>query len=445
MSVRSSIHITTEGIPDFFNRKNCVFVIGDKTQLQKYIQEIEERQKSLDKQYDVLIHNSIGKASLADYLGGDVVCPMFDISGKVRGYIVGDSNVSNLTDIVEEVIKATICNQREYLEDIVFAAAFNSPAEFNKSVDSIYGDRRSEDTDSGKSNVLSFDISSIPLLPLGAAAFGIDADLDLDIDLADGLDNISSDGCLELSESSLKSVRYLNTANISNKNKREFLKHIPEKVSERYIKKNPNCRKDLEALIASVSHEDLQELVLELITRQKGATQIFDFSNLSAASEYELKVRKWDKTIKGFDQKFHYCIFLKDGKGIEYPIKFQHHPAYCLYMMYVIDRAKRGNDASYLSIRENKDQYIRLYQVIFGDPYDEAEKKYLTFAYRLTKEGAISRKGRYDDYLKDIDDTIVSLVGRADSIPLKLRDGGHLEIKPNKIKIDETLLSFNFK
>lgn len=444
MSIKP-IHITTEGIPDFFNRKNCVFVIGDKIQLQKSLTEIENRLKTSDIQYDVLIHSSIGKASFADYIGGDVVCPMFDISGKVLGYIVGDSNVSNLTDVVEEVIIATICNQREYLEDIVLAAAFNSPVEFNISIDSIYGDKSSEDTDSEKSKVLPFDISGIPLLPLGAAAFGIDADFDLDIDLADGLDDISSDGNLDLSESSLNSIRYLNTANISNKNKREFLKHIPEKVSERFIKKNPNCRKDLEVLIASVSHEDLQQLVLELITRQKGATQIFDFSNLSAASEYEIHVRKWDKTIMGFDHKYNYCIFLKDGSGKEYPIKFQHHPAYCLYMMYIIDRALRGNEASYLSIRNNKEQYIRLYQTIFGDPYEQAEKKYLSFAYRLTKEGAISRKGRYDDYLKDIDKTITSIVGRADSIPLKLRDGGHLELLPDRIKIDENLRFFKFK
>ena len=114
-------------------------------------------------------------------------------------------------------------------------------------------------------------------------------------------------------------------------------------------------------------------------------------------------------------------------------------------MMYIIDRAIRGNEATYLSIRDNKEQYIRLYQAVFGDPYDEAEKKYLTFAYRLTKEGVITRKGRYDDYLKDIDNTITSIVGRADSIPLKLRDGGHLELLPSQIIIDKELRVFNFK
>lgn len=232
---------------------------------------------------------------------------------------------------------------------------------------------------------------------------------------------------------------------MSSKRKRLLLSKLPEKVSERFIKKNPDCRKEIQALVASVSHQDLQEIVMELITKQKGALEIFDFEKLSAASEYELCVKQWNKGIKDFDHKFKYCLYLKDHTGKETPVKFQNHPAYCLYIMYVIDRAIRGENASYLSIRENKDEFIRLYQVIFGFPKEDAENKYKTFAYRLNKEGTPTRKGRYDDYLKDIDETIVSLVGRADSIPLKLRDGGHLEIRPDRIRIDENLRSFKFK
>lgn len=439
-------YLSSEGIPDFFNRKDCAFVLGNKAKLQSKVHEIQDSLIEKGWNFKLSVHSSIGKTSFADYIGGDVICPLFDIHDGIRGYVVADSCDDNLPLVVEEVVKTASDNQREYLEDVVLAAAFNSPFEFNNSVDTIFGEHRSQDDEADTtSGILPFDVSGLSILPLGAAAFGADCDFNLDLDTADGLDDISFAGSIDLSESSLESVRYFKNSNISNKNKREFLKHIPEKVSERYIKKNPNCRKDLEALIASVSHEDLQQLVMELITRQKGATQIFDFSNLSAASEYELCVKKWDNTIKEFDHKFHYCIFLKDGKGKEYPVKFQHHPAYCLYMMYIIDRATRGNDASYLSIRENKEQYIRLYQTVFGIPYNEAEKKYLTFAYRLTKEGEVSRKGRYDDYLKDIDNTITSIVGRADSIPLKLRDGGHLELLPDRIKIDENLRMFNFR
>lgn len=445
MSIIAS-HIAVEGIPDFFKRKDCVYVIGNKIQLQNAVTETKELLYEKGFDYEISIYNSVGEISFADYIGGDVVCPLFDVNGDVRGYIVADSQESKLSTIVENVVRVASQNIREYLEDILIAATFNNPAEYIKAIDAVFGERQNQDGQTNRSSrILPFDISGFPLLPIGAAALGIDGDFDFDFDAVDGIDDISVDGSIDLTGTSVGSVRYLSTSNMSSKNKKEFLKHIPEKVSERYIKKNPNCKEDLEALIASVSHEDLQQLMLELITRQKGATQIFDFSTLGAASEYELSVKKWDETITDFDRKFHYCIFLKDGRGKEYPIKFQHHPAYCLYMMYIIDRAVRGNDASYLSIRENKEQYIHLYQTVFGDPYDEAEKKYLTFAYRLTKEGAITRKGRYDDYLRDIDNTITSIVGRADSIPLKLRDGGHLELLPERIKIDENLRAFNFK
>lgn len=286
-------YLSSEGIPDFFYRKDCVYVIGDKIQLQGHVNDVKVFLEDKGWKYEVFILNSIWKTSLSDYIGGDVICPLFDINGHIQGYIVADSSDDEFPIVVEEVIKAVSENQREYLEDLLLAATFNSPVEFNNSVDAIFEEQPKQDKESNiTSRILPFDISGLPLFHLGASALGVDADFDLDFDVADGIDDVSSGGSLDFSDVSVGPVRYLNISNMSSKNKREFLKHILEKVSERYIRKNPNCKKDLEALIASVSHEDLQQLVLELITRQKGATQIFDFSNLSVASEYELYVRK---------------------------------------------------------------------------------------------------------------------------------------------------------
>lgn len=446
--------IGSEGVPDIFHSSNCIYLLGSREKIADKVAPIKDILVRNNINFDIKILNPVGANNLSDYLEGNIVIPLFDIDNRVRGYVIGDDNDFSLEDTILPAAKMALESQRKYLEDLLMAAAFNNPVEFNKSIDLAFGEKPDSSETPQSTNLskkllglLPLLIFQIPFNPLSGDYIGINGGggLDLDGDGAEDLEPPSSGENIEFSGIWVDQRRFLNTSDMSNKNKREFLKHIPEKISERYIRKNPNCKKDLEALIASVSHEDLQQLFLKLVTRQKGATHIFDFSNLSAASEYEVHVRKWDKTIKGFDHKFHYCMFLKDSSGQEYPLKFQHHPAYCLYMMYVIDRAKRGNDASYLSIRDNKDQFIRLYQTVFGDPYHEAERKYLTFSYRLTKEGAITRKGRYDDYLKDIDTTITSIVGKADSIPLKLRDGGHLELLPEKIKIDENLKIFNFK
>lgn len=432
------VHVVPkEGIPDFFNKRNTIFLLDSSIGTQT---EIDSLNKSFQEEgipYAVLFFGKAGNISLSNYIGGNIVCPLFDIENKVRGYIISNGE-NKIHECVRSVAEAAIQSNRVYLEDILIAAAFNDPTIFTDST----SEKTTNKGDSAFGGVAG-GLLGIPVLPLGSAALGID--FDFDFDASEGIADGSGLDGFDIDDSSAGLSKSTSDKTMSSKRKKLLLSKLPEKVSERFIKKNPDCRKEIEALVASVSHQDLQEIVIELITKQKGALEIFDFEKLSAASEYELCVKHWDKSIKDFDHKFKYCLYLKDHKGKETPIRFQNHPAYCLYIMYVIDRAVRGENASYLSIRENKDEFIRLYQVIFGFPKDDAESKYKTFAYRLNKEGTPTRKGRYDDYLKDIDETIVSLVGRADSIPLKLRDGGHLEIRPERIKIDENLRSFKFK
>lgn len=432
------VHIVSkEGIPEFFNKKNTIFLLDSSIATQSEIDSLNKSFQEEGISFNVSLFGRSGNDSLANYIGGNIICPLFDVENNVRGYLISNGN-DNIHKIIKSVAKDAIQSNRDYLEDILIAAAFNNPT--------IFTDFTSEEsTNQGNSQLggVAGGLLGIPIFPLGAAALGFDLDFDLDASeaIADG----SSTDNIDINDSSANLSKKSSPNIMSNKRKKQLLSKLSEKVSERFIKKNPECRKEIEAIVASVSYQDLQEIVTELVIKKKGALDIFDFEKLSAASEYELHVKRWDKTIKDFDQKFKYCLYLKNYQGKEMPVRFQNHPAYCLYIMYVIDRAVRGENASYLSIKDNKDEYIRLYQHLFGFPKEEAEKKYKTFAYRLNKEGTPTRKGRYDDYLRDIDDTIVSLVGRADSIPLKLRDGGHLEIKPSKIMLDETLRSFNFK
>lgn len=91
MSIKYS-YITAEGVPDLFNKKNCLFVIGNKDQLQSAVYEAKNLLTEKEFEYEIYIHNSIGKTSFADYIGGDVICPLFDIKGYNRGYIVADSS-----------------------------------------------------------------------------------------------------------------------------------------------------------------------------------------------------------------------------------------------------------------------------------------------------------------------------------------------------------------
>lgn len=440
-------YVSKEGIPDFFVRRDSLFIIGDKRTLNRNLDLMKESGKASWLNCDIKIITEDSSKKLSNYIGGDIVIPLYGNDNRIRGYVVGYIRPEFFEESLYNVAIAAYKNQRQYLEDTLIAAAFNNPIEFNNAVSSIFGENLGNDwqnDNSPFSSALSF--LHLPILPIGIAALGLDSliDFDGDFDVSQGLDDISLDGESTLDSASV-SPDINSFTGMSSKKKKLLLSTIPEKVSERYIKKHPEKIKEIEAIIGSVSHQDLQRLTMELIIGQKGAMQIFDFTNLSAASDYEIHIKKWDETIKCFDRKFHFCMFLKGRDGKELPIKFQHHPAYSLYMMYVIDRALRGDNAAYLSIRNNREEFIRLEQFIFGEPYEEAEKKYKTFAYRLNKEGHPTRKGRYDDYLRDIDETFVSLVGKIDSIPLKLRDGGHIELLPSRIILAEELRNFKFR
>lgn len=434
------IHIIpTEGVPDFFRRRNTVFLLDASIVSPAELESLNLTLQSEGIPYAVTFHGSAARATLADYIGGDIICPLFGVNNRERAYLISTVEGKDVPSVVRSVVEAAISSDREYLEEILIAAAFNNPTAFS---DSNTG-KRAGNKGSAAAGVAG-GLLRLPVMSLSACALGLCAGAGFDVveGLADGngLDASAGDD----PSAFLPGSQAGNT--MSSMRKKLLLSKLPEKVSERFIKQNPARRKEIEALIASVSHQDLQEIVMELITRQKGALSIFDFERLSAASEYGICVRRRDKSCSSdFDPKFKYCLYLKDRQGREIPVKFQNHPAYCLYIMYVIDRAIRGEKATYLSIRQNKDEFIRLYQEIFGFSAEDAAHKYSTFSYRLNKEGTPTRKGRYDDYLKDIDQTIVSLVGRADSIPLKLRDGGHLEIKPERITIDEHLRSFKFR
>ena len=64
--------------------------------------------------------------------------------------------------------------------------------------------------------------------------------------------------------------------------------------------------------------------------------------------------------------------------------------------------------------------------------------------HRPTNVKGIVRKGRFDDYIKDINDTMDELVGCPDSISLKVGHGQFLEIPQYKFEVDKNLPFFKF-
>lgn len=163
------------------------------------------------------------------------------------------------------------------------------------------------------------------------------------------------------------------------------------------------------------------------------------------ATKYGLRVRQWSSDQKkDFKDQYRFCLYLTDDKGNEKPIKFKNNPSYCIFMMYVLDRFTRGLEATYLSFKENQDEFKRLYRSIFNEDYEQIDSFCEEMIHRPTNVKGIVRKGRFDDYIKDINDTMDELVGCPDSISLKVGHGQFLEIPQYKIEVDKNLPFFKF-
>lgn len=417
-----------EGVPDIFLRDNTIFVLNCSNSNNQAVFNLPDRHST-----QVKFFKGSGYLKMSEYLDANVIACLINPFDKTPNYFLANADADNLQGILSLIVETMNKQKRVWIEEAIISAAYNEPEFFKQTI----LEPTSNEGDGSNSNILS-NLGRVFLgLGLGAV-YGITPDFDFD---GSGITDDLSIGGEDLSDSGISIERQ---PSMSAKRKREILSTLPDKLSDRFTKKNPESIDEVMKIIKSVSHEDLQSLVLELAKHQKGVLSIFNFEKISSASEYELCLIPWNNKIADFDSKYYYCLFIKDGKGKLTPVKFKNHPSYCLYIMYVLDRAKRKDEASYLSLKTNKSEFCRLYQTLFGVPKVDAEKKYETFAYRLTKQGDL-RKGRYDDYLHDIDETIVSLVGELDSIPLKLRSGGHLEILPEKIHFDKIFNEFNFR
>lgn len=232
---------------------------------------------------------------------------------------------------------------------------------------------------------------------------------------------------------------------ISAEDIQEVYENLPDRYSDLYEKRNPEAAKIVRFSLDMIDQPSLVALLLEAAKTDKGLLQKLQKAKQKMASKYGIRVKQWSQEQKKyFKDQYRYCLYLIDDRGNEIPIKFKNNPSYCIFMMYVLDRHTRGIKATSLDFKDNQDEFKRLYSSIFNEDNEKIEVFCREMIHRKANETGYVRKGRYDDYIKDINDTMDQMVGCPDSITLKVGRGQFLEIPPNHIEIDRDLPIFNF-
>ena len=345
---------------------------------------------------------------MSRYLGGNIVSVVRSYDDSPLGYFVGNCNRDDLAECVAAISEATEEKRRAILQQMLLSEARSNPERMRAAIKSLHCDDGSPSLRQALGGV--------------ACAIGV--------------------GVLSLITPGPMSDATLGEERKSRRSPKKRTHTVPDHDDNKYKKEQDDAT--LKAL-SNINTNDAVRLLRLVAQNPKAAKNMFDFESWPAAKQYRLHVVRRRSGNKDFSSSCNYCLYYSKGRGPKIPIKFAHNPAYCIYLMYVIDRAKRGSNAGPLNLCRNKEEFIKLYMVVYGITYKEAHDKYEKANYRKDENEQFLRGGRNNDYMTDIDNKIVEKLGDYDSFLLKPGFKGFISIRPENIELDENLKNFNFQ
>lgn len=428
-----------------------IFILGNRSAFADKVSEIRSTIiDNLDKSTTFYHYKLKVKEEVSDDY--NIICPIKDPVGDRVFYIVAKADVDELDFAIPAVINEAETNLRKFSEEALIMVAMEEPELFKSVVDRVivdgYGDDNSGDS-----------ISPLGLMPMGGivgAALGLSLGLDdFDFDLDECASSaIESDATFAQPDSDMREAALgivkggslkRNIGVISEKQRKEAFSNLPKKITNAFEKQDPESCEIAHRCLALLTADEQNALRREIAKEIPWLLQKMEMKAMSAASRYEIHVRPWEITFcNDFKDRYLYCIYLKNAKGKETALTFKNSPSYCIYMMYIIDRVQRGDEVTDLSLKGLRNEFCQLYKTIINETEQNIRSYFDGLEYRKIEGSNMKRKGRYDDYIKDIHDTLERLVGDIDSIPFKVGHGRYLGILPERIHIDEKLAKFKF-
>ena len=394
---------------------------------------------------------------VVDALGYNIVCPVFnplydriefvtvfaDPSPKpsASGDSISTDGSSSIVGAALAVVDEAECLLRNAGRDALLLDAYSHPDEFVEAVNQVYDRPESLcSTSDDDSDEVGF------FRNLGSALlFHLSGNLNYSISLSRHDDagffpaDISSE---ELSEKKSKKkkkdyhfLRYLTA-----QQRKEMLLKIPDKMTASFEKQDPDTTRFVNEVADNLSADEMRAVLKLIYSRHKGIAQQTIYQITGGASNYELVIRpRGEKQPKYYRDKLWYFMYLKDSNGVETPLIFKHAPAYCIYIMHVIDRYRNRENTRVLDLRQHREEFIEVYEALFNEERAQIEHYYDELETRVNESTGKRRVGRYNDYIRDIHQTLERRLGTINSMPFKIGANQFLSLLPSKIQLPPTL------
>lgn len=374
---------------------------------QDFLRGIDIKETTL--RYDLGVSNEY--AGIAEEYGCNIVASYPDLFNGRSGVIVASAPPEELGIAAVAVAKEIERRMRQTSETMIALAALGAPSDYHYAVEMLFDRRQRDRYNYG---------SSISFHGRGP----------------EGVSHIVP----PRREESKRNFNKLSDQAI-----RDVYHDLPARYSDLYEKRNQEAIEIVRYTLDTIDQKTLVELLFEVAKKDRNFFRKLDDARQSITAKYRISVRKWrSDQMKDFKDQYRYCIYVKDIKGNEIPVKFKNTPSYCIFMMHVLDRRRRGDQTTALSFIDNKEEFKRLYRFVMNETYEQIDSFCEEMVYRKMSNSNNLRKGRYDDYIKDINDTFDRMLGQPDSLALKIGHGQFLNIPPSNIKIDEDMPEFNF-
>jgi len=419
MNIANSIFniriISSEDIPSSIIKEGLVTILGSPDTLGKYAQKVyNDILQGIDikttfYKYDLRVND--GYSGLDEYLECNLIAPLPNLVTGETEMIIATAQPEDLGLAAVAIMNEIENRTRDTIESTIALFALGAPDEYRFAVEILFNRL-------ARSNNYSSRISFR------------------------GRSSSKTNGKLGYLPTQAEEDSF---RKISDKDIRDVYDNLPDRYSDLYEKRNPDAAQVVRYSLGVIDQQSLVALLVEAAKTDKRLLQKLQKAKRKMAAKFGIRVKQWsNEQKKDFKDQYRFCLYLTDETGNEKPIKFKNNPSYCIFMMYVLDRFSRGMEATSLSFKENETEFKRLYSSIFNEEYEQIDNFCKEMIHRPTTVKGIVRKGRYDDYIKDINDTMDELVGCPNSISLKVGHGQFLEIPPDQIEIDQNLPFFNF-
>ena len=231
---------------------------------------------------------------------------------------------------------------------------------------------------------------------------------------------------------------------VSNLDLIEKLEQINDKTPEQQDELD-KAEREVGYAISTIPKNKLCYLFIRC--RNLGPEVTFDHflnrSELAAKSQIKVSVEaiRKDVVIKTNNkQKTNgtFRVYLTKGSKTE-QVVFKRRASCIIYIMYLMDRKKRGDQVDTISIKDNEELFMKLYSYVYPD------QKEIDFVAITTKSDGGSR---LPNYFTDIRDALYDVVGKFGDSPLPFyipNSNSHITVRSENIKITKEFKDLNLK